>query len=69
MNLQIDPVDNPQTTRPIQMGSEISIESYPNRQFGSMDNSYRKVGAGSVLTWTWTRRDGPELLLTLGLIK
>ena len=30
MNLQIDPLDNPLTTRPIETDSEMSIEPYLN---------------------------------------
>jgi len=38
MNLQIDPQDNPQTSSPILTGWEISIQLYPNSQFGCVDN-------------------------------
>jgi len=66
MYLQMDPLDNPLSTRPIQTGREYSIEPYPNARFGFIDNPDRQFGAGSVLTRTRTRSDGPEPLLTLG---
>jgi len=34
----MDPLDNPLTSRQIQVGWEISILLYPNRQFRSKDN-------------------------------
>jgi len=52
-------------THPIQTGREMSIEPYPNRQFGFIDNPDRQFGNGSVPTRTRTRSDGPEPLLTL----
>ena len=67
----MDPLYNPLRTRPIQMGREMSIEPYPNRQFGFIDNPDRQSGTSSVWTWirTWTRTqtrsDGPEPLLIL----
>ena len=67
INLQMDPLCDPLTTRPIQTGWEIRIEPYPNRRFGCVDNPDRQFGNSSVLTWTRTRSDGPELLLTLVL--
>lgn len=65
MNLQMDPLDNPLATRPIQTGSKISIEPYLNGHFGSIDNLDREFGARSIPTRTQTRSDGPELLATL----
>jgi len=65
MYLQMDPLDNPLSTRQIETGREFSNEPYPNRRFGFMDNRDRQFGAGSVPTLTWTRSDGPEPLLTL----
>ena len=65
MYLQLDPLYNLLTTRPVQMGREMSMEPYPNRQFGLIDNPDRQSGSGSVPTWTRTRSDGPEPLLTL----
>jgi len=65
INLQMDPLCDPLTTRPIQTGREICIEPYPNRRFGCVDNLNRQFGNGSVLTPTQTRSDGPEPLLTL----
>ena len=66
MYLQMDPLDNPRMTRPFQMGKMISIEPYPNGQFGFIDNPDRQFGGSSVPTRTQTRTDGPEPLLTLG---
>jgi len=65
INLQMDPLWDPLTTRPIQTGWEICIEPYPNRRFGCFDNPDCQFGKGSVLTRTQTRSDGPEPLLTL----
>jgi len=65
MNLQMDPLDNPLTTRPIQTGCEMSIEPYPNWRFGWIDDLDRQFGNGSVPTRTRTRFGGPEPLLTL----
>jgi hypothetical protein len=64
INLQMDPLYNPQRTYRIQTGREMSIEPYPNWQFVFVDNPDRKSGCGSVPTRTRTRSDGPELLLT-----
>jgi len=47
------------------MGKEMSIEPYPNRQFGIVDDPDCQSGCGSDPTWTQTRSDGPEPLLTL----
>ena len=65
INLQMDPLCDPLTTRPIPTGWEICIEPYPNRRFGCVDNPDRQFGNSSVLTRTRTRSDGPEPLLTL----
>jgi hypothetical protein len=43
----MDPLYNPQGTRPIQMGREQSMEPYPNRQFGFIDDPDRQYGSGS----------------------
>jgi len=67
MSLQMDPLDNPLSTRPIETGREFSIEPYPNGRFRFIDNPDRQYGASSVLARTRTRSDGPELLLTLSL--
>jgi len=64
INLQMDPLCDPLTTRPIQTGWEICIEPYPNRRFGCVDNPDRQSGNSSVLIWTRTRSDGPEPLRT-----
>jgi hypothetical protein len=67
MNLQMDQLGNPLTTNPIQTGWEFTMEIYPNRQFGFIDDPDCQFGNGSVWTWTRTRAqsDGPEPLLTL----
>jgi hypothetical protein len=67
MNLQMDLLNNPLRTRPIQTGREMSMELYPNRQFGFIDNPDRQSGSASVPTRTGTRSDGPDPLLTLDL--
>jgi len=65
MNLQMDPLYNTLGTHPIQTGREMSIEPYPNRQFGFIENPDGQSGSGSVPTRTRTRSDGPDPLLTL----
>jgi len=65
MYLQMDPPDNPLSTRQIQTGSDFFVEPYPNGQFGSIHNLVRQFSAGSGPTQTQTRNGGPELLLTL----
>ena len=65
MNLWMDPLGDPLTTRPIQTGWEFNMEPYPSRQFGVIDDPDRQFGNGSVCTRTRTRSDGPEPLLTL----
>jgi len=65
INVQMDPLDNPLTTRPIQTGWELSIELYPNWQFRCIDDLDLIFGNGSVLTRTRTWSGGLELLLTL----
>jgi len=62
--LQMNLLDNPLSTRPIQTDRVFSVEPYPNGRFGCIDNPVRQFGAGSVPSQTWTRNDGPELLLT-----
>jgi len=68
MNLQMDPLDNPRTTRPIKMGCEMSIEPYPNWRLGWIDDTDRQFGNRSVRTRTRTRSAGPEPLPTLWII-
>jgi hypothetical protein len=46
----------------------MSMELYPNQQFGFIDDTDRQSGSGSVPTHTWTRSDGPDPLLTLGAL-
>jgi hypothetical protein len=61
----MNPLYNLLKTRPIQTGREMSMEPYPNGQFGFIDDPDRQSGSGSVLTRTRTRSDGPDPLLTL----
>jgi len=65
MNFQMDPLYNPLRTRPSQMGRQMSMEAYPNRQFGLIDGLDRQVASGSVPTPTRIHCDNPDLLLTL----
>jgi len=65
MNLEMDPLCDPLTTRPIQTGLEFTMELYTSRQFGFIDDQNRQFGNGSVWTQNQTRSDGPEPLLTL----
>jgi len=65
MNLQMDPLYNPLGTRPIQTGREMSMEPYPNQQFGFIDDPDGQSGSGSVPTRNRTWSDGPDPLLTL----
>ena len=65
MNLQIDPLGDPLTTRPMQPGWDICIELYPSWQFGCVDNAVHQFGNGLVQTWTLTWSDGPEAVLVL----
>jgi len=69
MNLQMDPLGNPLTTRPIQTGWEFSMELYRSGLFGFIDDLDRQFGNGSVWFRTRTRSDGPEPLLTLSMEK
>jgi len=61
----MDPLGDPLTTLPLQTGSEFTMEPYPSRQLGFIDDPDRQFGNGSVWTWTRTQSDGPEPLLTL----
>jgi hypothetical protein len=54
MYVQMDPLENPLSTRPIQMGREMLIELYPTQRFYFIDNLDAKFGDGSVLTWIRT---------------
>jgi hypothetical protein len=65
MNLQMYPLDNPLTTRPIQTCREIIIEQYLKLQFRCIAKQEHKLGKGSVSTQTKTRSDSPEPLLLL----
>jgi len=68
MNLQMDTLYNPLRTRPIQTGREMSMELYPNRQLGFINNPDCQSRLGSVPTCTRTRSDVPDLLLTLTIL-
>jgi len=61
----MDPLGDPLTTRPIHMGWACTLELYPSRQFGFIDDLDRQFGNGLVWTRTQTRGDGPDPLLTL----
>jgi hypothetical protein len=61
----MNPLYNPLRTRPILMGREMSMEPYPDLQFGFIDNPDRQSGCGSVRNCPRTRSDGPDPLLTL----
>jgi len=65
MYLQMDPLNNPLRTRPIQTGNEMSIVLYLNWQFRIIDDQDRWSGSGSVPTGIQTQSDGPEPFLTL----
>jgi hypothetical protein len=65
MNLYMDLLGDPLTTRPIQTGCEFTMEPYPSGQFGLIDDRDRQLGNGSVSTRARTRSDGPQPLLTL----
>jgi len=65
MYLQMNPLEDPLKTRPIQTGREMLIEAYPNQQFAFIDDPDRQIGDNSVPTWTLTRSDSPNPLLTL----
>jgi hypothetical protein len=61
----MNPLYNPLKTHPILTGREMSMEPYPNRPFGFIDDPERQPGPGSVPTRIRTRSDGPDPLLTL----
>jgi len=61
----MDPLGDPLTTRPIQLGWEYTIDLYPSWRFGFIDNLDCQFGSGSGLTRIQTQSDGPEPLLTL----
>jgi len=67
MNLWMDPLGDPLTTRLSQTIWVIPIEPYPCWRYRFIDNLDCQFGNGPVLTLTRTRSDGPELLLTLGV--
>jgi len=61
----MDPLGDPLTTCPNQMGLEISFKPCPNWRFGCMDHPDRQFVNGSVLTRTRIWIDCLEPLLTL----
>jgi hypothetical protein len=65
MNVQMDPLDDPLSTHPIQTGWEFTMEPYLSGQFGLIDDSDCQFGNCSVWTRTQTRSDRLEPLLTL----
>jgi len=65
MNLYMDPLGNPLTTRPIKTGWEFTMEPYLSGQFGFIDDRDRQFSNGSVWTQNRIRSDRPEPLLTL----
>jgi len=58
INLQMDPLGNLLTIRPIQTGWEISIALCPNWHFGCIDNLDRRFINSLVPTQTRTQSDG-----------
>jgi len=64
MNLQMDPVGDLVTTRPLQTGGEIAIEPHPKWWFRFIDSQDRHFSNGAVPFRTRTLTDGPELLPT-----
>jgi hypothetical protein len=69
MNRHMDPLGDPLATRPMRMGWEFTIEQYPDWWFGFIDITGRQFVNSSILTRTQTRHDGPELLLTLVVLR
>jgi hypothetical protein len=69
MYLQMNQLEDPLRTRPIQTGREMLIETYPNRQFRFIDDPDCQFGNCSVLTRTRTGGDSPEPVLTLSPAK
>ena len=60
---------DPLTTHPIQLGWEFPMEPYPSGEFGFIADLDRQFGNGLVWTQIRTRSDGPELLLTVDLMR
>jgi len=69
LNLWMDQLGDPLTTRPIQSGLVFTSWPHPNWQFQFIDNLDRQFGNGLVETRTWTRSDCPEPLLTLNTVQ
>jgi len=67
MDVWIDPLGDPLTTRPIQTCMEFTMGPYPTGQFRMTDDLDRQFGNGSVSTPTQTQSESLELLLTLVL--
>jgi len=67
MNLQMDPLDNQLSTRPILAGRGYTIHPDLTERFGIIYNLDLQFDPGSVPTQTRTRSDGSKPLLTLGL--
>ena len=65
MNLQMDQLENPVTTHPIQTAWEISIERYRNWQFRCIDDPDCQFDNGLVSTRSRIGSDSSAPLLTL----
>jgi hypothetical protein len=68
MNLLMDQLGDPLTTRPIQTGSEFTNEPYPTGRVGSIDGPELQFGNGLVSTRIATRSDGPEPFVILPMM-
>ena len=64
INLQMVPLDNPLTTRSIQMDWDISIQLYLKSQLGCIDNLDCQFGDSVNPNWTRIQSDNPEPFLT-----
>lgn len=65
LTLQMDPLENPLTTHPNQLGWEISIKQYPKWKFRCIDDLDYHFGNSSVPSRTQTQCGSMELLRTL----
>jgi len=67
VNAQMDPLDKPLTTHPIQMGWELPVKPYPNWQYGYIGNPDCVFGDSSVVIPTHAQCGGLESLLSVQL--